>query len=226
MKTFILRTIIINSAFLVSLTVFSQVTEKPYSGGIIAGSDRRFLISQFQQEPIRAKILSIDGDWISIKRRDGTTQKISRNTIKNIEEIPFGTIGSVGAGLGVPYGGWGVNLEMNVLPIISVSGGLGTTIFAGVGWSVGARGYFRTPGPVWRPRVSAFYGINAIYAEDFSDPSNRAYPGLTAGVGQIFLWQRHGFDLDLMYIVNSQYDDIHGGDYVKIKVNVGYRFAF
>ena len=168
MKAILLRTVIFHSILLASLTVFSQVADKPYSGGIIAGSNRRFIISIFEQEPVKAKILSIDGDWISIKKRDGTIQNISRNAIISIEEIPFGTIGSVGAGLGVPYGAWGINLEINALPILSISGGLGTTIFAGVGWSVGARGYFRKPGPVWRPRVSAFYGINAIYAEDAS----------------------------------------------------------
>lgn len=202
------------------------MTENSYSGGIIAGSNRWFLISFMHQEFVKAKILSLEGDMITLKQRNGKIQVVSRNSIKNIQEIPFGTIGSAGVGLGIPYGVLGLNLELNALPVLSVSAGLGTTIFAGVGWNVGARAYFRKPGPVWRPRLSAFYGTNTAYAVELGDPSNKSYLGLTVGAGQIFLWQNHGFDFDLMYIVNSQYDNEHSADYVRIKINIGYRFAF
>jgi len=226
MKISIPRTLIILLILISKFTLYSQEAPSPYSGSIIAGTDRNFIISIYQQEPLNVKILSIEDDMIVIKRRDGNTQKIKRNTITKIEEIPFGTIGSAGVGFGVPYGILGINLEIKALPFLSISGGLGTTIFSGVGYSVGARGYFRKPGPVWRPRVSAFYGINGMYAEDFNHPANRKYAGFTAGVGQIFLWQKHGFDLDLMYIINSELYDVHPGSYVRIKINVGYRYAF
>jgi hypothetical protein len=202
--------------------------EKPIQndGDIIAGSNRTFLITFMDDKTVKAKILSQDDDMVTIKRRNGTTQSVNRDYIKFIEEIPIGTIGSVGAGFGIPYGTLGINLEINLLPYLSLSGGLGTTIYAGVGWSVGARGYFRKPGPLWRPRISAFYGINSVYAEDLGNPNNKSYPGFTVGIGQIVLWKRHGFDLDLMYVVNSQIDNEHPEDYSKIKINVGYRFAF
>jgi len=222
----VLRQSIIIPVVLISLGIFAQEAAKPYSGGIIAGSNRTFLISFVHQEPVKGKILSLDGDMLTIKSRNGAIQKVDRNSITNISEIPFGTIGSVGAGFGVPYGILGIGVEFNALPILSLNGGLGTTIFSGVGWNVGARAYFRKPGPVWRPRISAFYGINGVYAEDFGDPDNASYAGLTVGLGQLFLWQQHGFDLDLMYIINSELYDVIPGDYVRFKINVGYRFAF
>jgi hypothetical protein len=208
------------------LNISAQEKANPYAGVIVTGTNRTYLITFMDDETAKVKILSLDGDMVTIKRRNGTTQIVNRDYIKFIEEIPIGTIGSVGAGFGVPYGTLGVNLEINALPYLSFSGGLGTTIYAGVGWSVGARGYFRKPGPVWRPRISAFYGINSVYAEDLGNPNNKSYPGLTVGIGQIVLWKRHGFDLDLMYVVNSQIDKEHPEDYSKIKINVGYRFAF
>lgn len=226
MRSILLFRSIIIPMFLISLSISAQEEAKPYAGGIIAGSNRTFLISFLNQEPVKGKILSLDGDMLTIKPRNGNTQTVHRNSIADISEIPFGSIGTVGAGFGVPYGILGVGLEINALPYLSLNGGLGTTIFSGVGWNVGARGYFRKPGPVWRPRISAFYGINGIYAEDFGHPANASYTGVTVGVGQLFLWQQHGFDLDLMYIINSELYDAIPGDYVRIKINVGYRFAF
>lgn len=226
MISIVLRRCIIIPILLISFGIFAQEAAKPYSGGIIAGSKRTFLISFMHQEPVKGKILSLDGDMLTIKSRNGSIQTVHRNSITNISEIPFGTTGTVGVGFGVPYGILGVGVEINALPVLSLNGGLGTTIFAGVGWNVGARAYFRKPGPVWRPRISAFYGVNGIYAEDFGHPDNASYTGFTVGVGQLFLWQQHGFDLDLMYIINSELYDIYPGDYVRFKINVGYRFAF
>jgi hypothetical protein len=227
MKTLMLRMFLIVPILLMVLNISAQEEPIQYDGDILAGSNRTYLITFMDDETVKAKILSLDGDMVTIKKRDGTTQMINRDYIKFIEAVPIGTIGSVGAGLGVPYGTLGVNLEINVIPYLSLSGGLGTTVYAGVGWSVGARGYFRKPGHyLWRPRLSAFYGINKIYAEDLGNPNNKRYPGWTVGLGQIVLWKRHGFDLDLMYIVHSQIDNEHTENYSKIKINVGYRYAF
>ena len=226
MKTLMLRMFLIVPILLMVLNISAQEKPIQYDGDILAGSNRTFLITFMDDETVKAKILSLDGDMVTIKKRDGTTQIVNREYIKFIEAVPIGTIGSVGAGLGVPYGSLGVNLEINVIPYLSLSGGLGTTIYAGVGWSVGARGYFRKPGPLWRPRLSSFYGTNKIYAEDLGNPNNKSYPGFTVGIGQVVLWKRHGFDLDLMYIVNSQIDNEHTENYSKIKINVGYRYAF
>jgi hypothetical protein len=211
---------------LMVLDISAQEEPMQYDGEIIAGSNRTFLITFMDDHKVKAKILSMDDDMVTIKKRDGTSQIVNRDYIKFIEAIPHGTIGSVGAGFGVPYGTLGVNLEINLLPYLSLSGGLGTTLYAGAGWSAGARGYFRKPGPMWRPRLSAFYGINAIYAEELNNPNNKSYHGFTVGLGQVVLFGRHGFDLDLMYVANSQIDKEYPDDYSKIKISLGYRFAF
>jgi len=226
MKTLLYRMLLIVPILIMVLNISAQEEQIQYEGEIVAGSNRTFKITFMDDETVKAKILSLDGEMVTIKKRDGTTQIINRDYIKFIEAVPMGSIGSVGAGFGVPYGTLGINLEINLLPYLSLSGGLGTTVYAGVGWSAGARGYFRKPGPMWRPRISAFYGINAVYAEDLGNPNNKSYPGVTIGLGQMILWKRHGFDLDIMYVVNSRIDNEHPEDYSKVKINIGYRFAF
>ncbi len=210
---------------IICLGLFSQEAANSYQGSIIAGTNRLFLISFNEGEPVQAKILSIDGDEITILDKNGNTRKVVRTSITNIEDVPFGKLGTFGIGLGAPYGTFGINLEFNVIPYLSITGGIGTTIFAGIGYNIGLKGYFRKPGPVWRPRASIYYGVNGIYAEDFNHPDNKKYSGVTAGIGQLFLWEKHGFDLDLMYIVSSGLWDEHDGG-GKIKISIGYRYAF
>ncbi len=211
-----------------SICVSSQEMKpvKSYQGGIIAGTDRNFIIIFYNGETIKAKILSVNDDLITIKEKGGNTRDIHRSSISGIKEIPFGTLGTAGLGFGIPYGTLGFNLEVNLLPYLSINGGLGTTIFSGIGYSAGLKGYIRKPGPIWRPRVSVFYGVNGVYAEDFNHPANKKYSGWTVGAGQIFLWQHHGFDIDLMYIINSNLWDEHPGEYRKFKISLGYRYAF
>lgn len=219
------KTVFLVLILLTNSSVFAQDTINSFQGSIIAGTDRMFIISFNEGEPVEAKILSIDGDGIIIKEKGGSTRKVERSNITNIEEVPFGKLGTFGVGFGVPYGTLGINLEFFVIPYLSVTGGVGTTIFSGVGYSVGLKGYFRKPGPVWRPRASVYYGINGIYAEDFNDPNNKKYSGVTAGIGQLFLWGKNGFDLDLMFLVTSGLWDEHDGG-GKIKISIGYRYAF
>jgi hypothetical protein len=210
---------------LMNISLFSQEHKTKYEGSIIAGTNRLFLIFRAQQEPVKARILSIYKNEVIIKEKNGPTRKITRDQILNIQEVPFGTLGNVGVGFGIPYGTLGFNLEFNLVPYLSLTGGLGTTIFTGVGYNIGLKGYLRKPGPVWRPRISAYYGINGLSAEDFNHPDNEKYSGITAGLGQIFLWQQHGFDLDLMYIVTSGlWDEQEEGG--RIKISIGYRYAF
>ena len=225
MKKVSLKHVFIVLILMMNCVVFSQETDSTYNGSIIAGTNRWFIISFNQQKPVKAKILSLDGTGIIIKEKGGNTRKVERSTITNIEDVPYGKLGTFGIGFGLPYGLLGINLEFLVIPYLSVTGGLGTTLFAGLGYNVGIKGYFRKPGPIWRPRASIYYGINGIYAVDFNHPDNKKYSGLTVGLGQIFLWEKHGFDLDLIYIVTSKLWDEHDGG-GKIKISIGYRYAF
>ena len=227
MRKLILLSICIVLVITANNTLFAQETNTQYSGGIIAGTEQRFLISFSNQTTIKAKILSVDGNNIVIKKNGEDYRTIDRSDIVKIEAIPYGKIGSVGFGYGIPFGGvLGFNGELNILPILSVNAAIGTTIFAGFGYDFGIKAYFRKQGPRWRPRASVFYGTNAIWIEDFGDPNNQNYSGITVGLGQLLQWQRHGLDLDLMYIVTSELYNAHPDDFFPIKVSAGYRIAF
>lgn len=225
MKDILYKTAITFFLGAVNFIVFPQDGDVPFKGTIIAGTNQWFLISTSDQSPVKAKIVSIEGNHIIIKEKSGGSSKIDRNTILNIEKIPYGKLGTFGVGFGIPYGTLGINVEFNLVPYLSVTGGLGTTIFSGLGYSIGLKGYFRKPGKVWRPRASIYYGINGLYAEDINHPDNKKYTGITAGLGQLFLWKKHGFDLDLIYLITSKLWEEHSGG-GRIKLSIGYRYAF
>jgi len=71
-------------------------------------------------------------------------------------------VGSVGFGLGVPYGvlGGAVTLGFDYLAIIA---GVGTTVVAGAGYGLGVRAYFLDSGHKVRPHVTAVWGTTAAY---------------------------------------------------------------
>lgn len=71
-------------------------------------------------------------------------------------------VGSVGFGLGVPYGvlGGAVTLGFDYLAIIA---GVGTTVVAGAGYGLGVRAYFLDSGHKVRPHFTAVWGTTAAY---------------------------------------------------------------
>ena len=70
--------------------------------------------------------------------------------------------GSIAGGLGIPYGvlGGGVSFGFDYLSLI---GGVGTTVFAGAGYSGGLRLYFLDTSHHWRPHFTAVYGTTTYY---------------------------------------------------------------
>lgn len=126
------------------------------------------------------------------------------------------TNGSVGIGLGVPFGVFGGCLELNS-PTGHLSGfvGLGTTILAGMGWSVGVRAYLNDFYSSFQPRVSLLYGKNSLLVIektdyfDTKDTEFEAGEGINVGAG--FKWmfgETHswGIDADLFYMATSTLD--------------------
>ena len=197
---------------------------------------------------VKGKVIEKKPDGsIVFETIDGFTLTIDSEDIYQIVSVQFPKTGSVGIGLGVPYGILGFNIDFTVANNLNLSGGIGTTIFAGVGYSIGAKYFFRDVGHTWRPRVLIFYGINSmiyteIYTEDYSGEVDESwkYSGLTLGIGQQWTFgesKRHSFDLDLMYLatqgdfhdkkekLEDEGYDITGGD-AKIKISLGYRYCF
>jgi hypothetical protein len=136
----------------------------------------------------------------------------------------------VGAGLGMPYGAFGFNVEALFGGYFAVTGGLGHTVFAGPGWSAGVRGYLLGPGRRLRLRATVIAG-SAFITDRFGGEQKA---GLSLGAGGRIMFgkrKRHGIDTDLLVTVypsTSSVEDEWGGDAVGIpvKISVGYVFGF
>lgn len=215
-------------------------------GSLAAGLDAQELNKVFLKSGrvVTGRIIQKqeNGDII-LETTDGVRLSFEGGDIAQIVTLDRSSKGSLGAGLGVPYGILGANAEYEVAQQLCVSGGIGTTILAGTGYSFGLRYYLNEAGNSWRPRLSAFYGTNAMIevielsGEDFQEQ----YSGLTLGIGQKWLLgerHRHGIDLDLMFLATRgdfdhdmdvleeqgyQLDDIGTG---QVKLSAGYRYNF
>lgn len=154
--------------------------------------------------------------------------------------MPAPARGSVGVGLGVPYGVLGVSGDLAVHDHVSLTVGIGTTIFAGVGYNAGAKLFFMPSSRRWRPRVSAYYGTNSMIVIEGSTSSAEKFLGLTLGAGVQRTFGasgRHGIDLDLMIVTTNggmqeemeRLEDQHGvmiPEPGRVKVSTGYRYVF
>jgi len=147
--------------------------------------------------------------------------------------------GSVGAGLGAAYGTLGLNVDVSLHDYFSLSGGIGTTVFAGAGYAIGARGYMRPRTKMWRPRISVHYGVNGLIAVEDEDAEKFAGLILGAGFNQMFGTRlKHGFDFEIVYMatdggLRDKVDDMNDtGRYThmdypgKVKILLGYRIGF
>jgi hypothetical protein len=146
---------------------------------------------------------------------------------------------SIGVGVGIPYGVLGSNWDINIAPNLNVSGGFGTTVFAGMGYNFGLKYFLRSVEHKFRPRVSGYYGVNSmiVVQNQFGiTDDGTSYAGLSLGFGAQWMWgssRTSGLDFDLMYILTrGGFDDALSdlttrgyevSDPGKIKVSVGYR---
>ena len=147
---------------------------------------------------------------------------------------------SFGLGLGIPYGVLGGNVDVNIAPNLNLSIGLGTTILAGVGYNVGIKYFFAPIDRTFRPKVSAYYGINSAVLKEYygidKEDEGEAYAGFSIGGGAQWMWgetKSQGLDLDIIYIATTGYDADElreeGFDVEELgraKISIGYRRAF
>ncbi|MCK4579467.1 MAG: hypothetical protein KAU50_11815 [Candidatus Marinimicrobia bacterium] len=212
---------------LMASTVFPQEISKIYltSGDMIKGKI----------------IYTVPDVSIQVELKSGSIVTYQLSDVSRIEMIPIKSAGSLGVGIGIPYGVIGANAEYGVEKNLSLTAGVGTTGLAGTGYNLGIKYYLKDIGNTWRPRISAYYGTNGMIlvtvfgGEDIEE----AHPGLTVGVGQQWMWgdaKGHGLDLDLMYIVTSgmydRRDEIEEEynttmeDLGRVKLSIGYRYGF
>jgi hypothetical protein len=158
---------------------------------------------------------------------------LSLETIAYSNESADHYKGSCGFGLGIPYGLIGVNVDHVLFGNVYISGGVGISIPVGMGYSVGLKKYAFSRNRSFRPRLSAFYGTNAIVLHD---GLNEAYQGISIGVGFQWMWGRHnshGIDLDITSIVTTNWDKerlkkagVDFDDFNNQALSLGYRFSF
>jgi hypothetical protein len=153
---------------------------------------------------------------------------------------------SIGLGFGIPYGILGVNLDINVATNLNLSGGVGTTILAGIGYNLGLKYFFIPIEQTFRPRVSAYYGTNTVSEVprigtfgSFSVSSGKetkSYSGLNLGIGAQLMWgetKSNGLDFDIIYLATTELDieELRDEGFViedpgNVKIAIGYRYAF
>lgn len=151
-------------------------------------------------------------------------------------ETPEFDKNSWGLGFGIPYGVLGANIDVNVVDNLNLSFGLGTTVIAGVGYNFGFKYFFTSVENTMRPRILAFYGVNAV--SSIGDDTE-TYTGLSIGAGLQWMWgesKSSGMDVDIIYVATTGYDvdeleDRYGGMYEieeigKVKLSIGYRHSF
>ncbi len=137
----------------------------------------------------------------------------------------------LGFGMGIPYGGVGVNLEFSPL----LPGNLGQSVHrysslligsgfssAGSAYSIGLRIYPSGKERSYRPRIGFHYGTVAMYEWWGGDSSN--IEGIAMSAGLLYKFNEHwAVDGDLVYIANAfgwDQDDLDS----LIKISVGIRF--
>ena len=231
MKLFILSTILIFTFASVNLFGADRVKILFKKGGQISG--------EF--------IDSIPGVSVKIKPDDFPETVYEMSDIVNIVNIVnfstlYKTRGVYGFGLGVQYGVLGGGVEMHLPPAqSSVFVGLGTSILAGMGWSLGARFYIRDFMASFQPRFTALYGTNSVLIIKKTDSKSDFELGTGIDIGAGFKWMfgdthSWGIDFDIYYLGTSSLEErvkelkeqgvAMEQELPKIDLAIGFVFAF
>jgi hypothetical protein len=132
----------------------------------------------------------------------------------------------VGAGIGIPYGVFGVGIDVGI-PYFSLVAGLGTAL-EGIGWSAGVRVYFFNQTRKFRPHFTAVYGttmiVDVVGGNGYTVNGFGFYGGLDHDIGP------HG-GLILTYGIGLVTNEPPGAGVedprfsVKVMFGVNYRFG-
>ncbi|MBN1119340.1 MAG: hypothetical protein JXA77_19170 [Bacteroidales bacterium] len=221
-----------------SISVFSQ---NPNVKGIIAGTNRMYLVSFNSGQVIKGKITSIDKENIYIQEGNQDPRSYVLADVISVDVASSQYKASLGFGIGISYGTIGINGEFFAHPNVSLNLGVGTAIFITPIIDAGCKLYFTGAEKKWRPRASVYYGTNAIiwYSGDSYLPDIREkLNNVSFGIGQAWVLGsgNRGLDLDIMYLVhngaerleeyiNMGYDfDLNAMGHIKL--NIGYRLYF
>lgn len=131
----------------------------------------------------------------------------------------------IGIGLGLPYGGIGVNYELGLTDYFAPTFGFGY-VPDNVGWNVGARLYYPDRNAKIRGRATILYGTNVLLEKRSWFGGEEEYEtdeGISAGLG--FNWrysQGWAFDADVFYTdyeIPQGYEEKVGSE---VKLSLGF----
>lgn len=105
---------------------------------------------------------------------------------------------SVGFGLGLPYGGVGVNYELGVNDYFAPTLGVGL-LPDNLGWNLGVRLYYPGRDSKLRGRLTALYGTNTLIEyTGYGESDYKTKEGFSAGIGANWRFSKTwAFDADL-----------------------------
>lgn len=151
------------------------------------------------------------------------------------KEIDFTRV-YMGLGVGIDFGGIGLNAMSMVTEHVGLFGAFGYNL-DNIGLNVGVRLYTKDQLARWRPYFSAMYGYNAVYIIKNADNFNRTFYGTTIGVGVDLKDSRSNF-WTLALQVPFRSDDVKAyktylensnieikRDLLPITISLGYRIA-
>jgi hypothetical protein len=134
----------------------------------------------------------------------------------------------IGAGVGIHYGGYGVNAEYLPNRYTSLSAALGYFVHAEPGWAAGARVYPLRNDRAFNPRISGFGGRMATIKETNLSTGSVRYKAVNGGtLGGGFDWmlsKKINMDFDLFYLFEDLPAGVKKKDYVGTSLGIGMKF--
>jgi len=229
----------INLIFISSLGISQEVSQNPFSG-VEIGSKKFYSIKMNNGIGHQSRIVSVDSKETLLMNSDGSTFLVPTDEIIQIKEKEFSSLGSIGAGFGIPYGIFGLNLDLRLFKYLYFTGGLGTAIFVTPMYNIGGKLFLRSGNHKWRPRLSAYYGTNGfLYVED--GDIRESFTGASLALGQqwtLGITKAVGIDFDVVYIVDDskieqRFQELKSQGYQfeiealgNVKISLGIRYCF
>ncbi len=142
----------------------------------------------------------------------------------------------VGVGVGMNYGGLGMNLTYAPLKFFAITGHAGYNL-ANANAGISANLYLNNRTKTYRPNIKVMYGYNAAIKVIGYSTSNTSYYGVTFGIGNEFRFgqkKQHGFDVNILFPIRSQkfkddYDNLSISSNLllwPVTFSFGYHFDF
>jgi hypothetical protein len=214
---------------LASCTLFAQNNlNNSLFSNVETGSKIFYTIKMQNGMEYNARIVSVDPYKVLLLLPGDKSVTVSPDEITEIKRQSHNSPGSIGVGIGIPYGVLGANLDLRLAGVLDVTAGLGTGIFVNPMYCAGLKCFLRSGNYKFRPRLEALYGTASMLniQDSYGDLIEKgSFKNLVLGGG--FQWaldisKTWGLDFDVIYIV----DDSELESHIQNLISQGYEFDF